>query len=95
MSAGLTIGAIATGVVVAALFWSQPLVTKVKMFALATLFAAIMTATRLSFGHTGGILAALIDPPSWRLLTLVSTMAALGVSIVWSLFGPNAGRNKK
>lgn len=92
---GLTVGAIVVGAVVAVLFWTQPLATKIKMFGLAVLLGAAMIVVRLSFGHSDGVVNSLINPPSWKLLAIVSAAAGLGVSILWSLLKPKNDTKKK
>lgn len=85
MSAGLTIGAAIIGITVALLFWAQPLKVKVRMFGLAVLLGIVMTMVRLSFGYSDGILNALTDPPSWKLLGIFAAIIGLGISILWTL----------
>lgn len=95
MSTGLTVGAILIGAVTAALFWAQPLTTKVKMFGLVLLLGIVMAAVRLSFGHNDGVLNALTSPPSWKLLAIAAATVGLGISILWSLLKPRSTPKKK
>lgn len=95
MSTGLTIGAVIIGVTVMLLFWAQPLKIKARMFGLAVLLGIVMTVVRLSFGYSDGILNALINPPSWKLLGIFAATIGLGISILWTLLLPGDSPKKK